>query len=190
MLIISQNAKNYGIPFPDETIFRINLAWVNSLSEFTELLEKHKENKIFLDLPVGRLKPPNNKYTLEELVPIIKKYKNIQYFAVSNIENKQNLSLYVETLPKHITIIPKIESPKGVLNIEEIINQITTSEKIVMLDHDDLYSNLLKNNENPSNFSNYVSKLSNFCEQNDVILLRTIGVIFSDDEKRVSEYIG
>jgi citrate lyase beta subunit len=190
VLIISQNAKNFGIPFPDDTIFRINLAWVNSLSELTELLEKHHENKIFLDLPVGRIKPPNNKYTLEELVPIIQNYKNIKYFAVSNIENKHDLSPYMKIMSKDITIVPKIESPKGVLNIEEIVSNITSSEKIIMLDHDDLYSNLLKSNEESSNFSDYILKLKNFCEQNNVIMLRTIGVIFSDEEKRTTEYVG
>jgi len=44
VLIISQNVKNYGIPFPDGTIFRINLAWVNSISELNQLLEKNREN--------------------------------------------------------------------------------------------------------------------------------------------------
>ncbi len=190
MLIISQNAKNYGIPFPDETIFRINLAWVNSLSELIELLEKHKENTIFLDLPIGRLKPPNNKYTLEELIPIIQTNKNIAYFAISNIESKNQLSQYIDILPKHVTIVPKIESPNGVKNIEEIVACLRFSKKIIMLDHDDLYSNILKSNKNSSDFSTYVSKLKTFCEKNDVILLRTIGVIFSDEEKRITDYIG
>ena len=33
MLIISQNASNYNIPFPEKTVYRINLAWVNSIKE-------------------------------------------------------------------------------------------------------------------------------------------------------------
>ena len=49
MLIISQNASNYNIPFPDETIYRINLAWVDSIQELKELLNKHQNQPIFLD---------------------------------------------------------------------------------------------------------------------------------------------
>ena len=51
MLIISQNASNYGIPFPNETVYRINLAWVNSIEELEKLLQKHQDQQIFLDLP-------------------------------------------------------------------------------------------------------------------------------------------
>lgn len=190
MLIISQNAKNYGIPLPDDTILRINLAWVNNLFELKELLKKNYEHKIFLDLPVGRIKPPNNKYTLNELIPIISDQKNIKYFAVSNIENKSDLDVYVKIIPKEITIVPKIESPKGVTNINEIMSNIQSLDKVIMLDHDDLYSNILKQNENPSTFSDYVNKLKIYCEQNNITLLRTIGVIFSDEEKRITEYVG
>jgi len=61
-------------------------------------------------------------------------------------------------------------------------------KKIIMLDHDDLYSNLIKKNEKPEKFKEYISNLSNFCQKNNVIMLRTIGVIFSDDETRVTQY--
>ncbi len=190
MLIISQNARNYDIPFPNNTILRINLAWVNNLSELKELLKKNHEYSIFLDLPVGRIKPPNNKYTLAELIPIISDHKNIKYFAVSNIEKKLDLDVYVKIIPKDITIIPKIESPQGITNIEEITASIPSSDKLIMLDHDDLYSNILKQHKDPSTFSDYVNKLKIFCDKNNIILLRTIGVIFSDEEKRITEYIG
>jgi hypothetical protein len=58
-----------------------------------------------------------------------------------------------------------------------------------MLDHDDLYSNLIKMNEPSSKFTEYVNKLKEFCEQENIVLLRTIGVIFSDEEKRTTQYI-
>jgi len=32
-------------------------------------------------------------------------------------------------------------------------------------------------------------KLIEFCNENNIILLRTVGVIFSDDEKRITQYI-
>ena len=189
MLIISQNASNYGIPFPDETIFRINLAWVNSIEELENLLQKHKEQQIFLDLPKGRIKPPNNRYTLEDLFLILNTYKNIKYFAVSNVNSKQDLEPYIDIIPKTITIVPKIESPDGISNVSEIVKAIPSQEKVLMLDHEDLFSSLTKLNESPSQFKDYINNLTKFCVDNEVILLRTIGVIFSDEEKRVTQYI-
>ena len=189
MLIISQNAANYGIPLPEDTIYRINLAWVNSIKELEDLLEKHQKQKIFLDLPKGRIKPPNNRYSLEDLFQILNNNENIKYFAVSNVNSPEDLSLYHKVIPKKITIVPKIESPTAVLNIENIINSIASAEKIIMLDHDDLYSNLIKNNEPSTKFTEYIQKLSDYCNQNDVMLLRTIGVIFSNEEKRTTQYI-
>ena len=62
-------------------------------------------------------------------------------------------------------------------------------EKFVMLDHDDLFSNIKKNNEEPSMFQVYIKKLMDKCKENNVALLRTVGVIFSDDEKRETQYI-
>ena len=57
-----------------------------------------------------------------------------------------------------------------------------------MLDHDDLYSNLIKKNEEPEKFKEYISNLTNFCQKNNIIMLRTIGVIFSDEETRITQY--
>ncbi|RZD44512.1 MAG: hypothetical protein CXT78_06420 [Thaumarchaeota archaeon] len=189
MLIISQNASNYGIPFPDETIFRINLAWVNSIDELEKLLQKHQNQQIFLDLPKGRIKPPNNRYTLEDLFTILNTHNNIKYFAVSNVNSSEDLSLYIKVIPKEIIIVPKIESPTAVLNIKNIVDSIPSSEKFLMLDHDDLYSNLIKNNEDSSKFTEYITILKEFCDKNNVTLLRTIGVIFSDEEKRTTQYV-
>ena len=58
-----------------------------------------------------------------------------------------------------------------------------------MLDHDDLYSSILKKNDDPKNFQVYIKSLIDFCDQNNVILLRTVGVMFADSEKRNSEYV-
>jgi len=38
MLIVSQNITNYDIPVPENAIFRINLAWVISIDELTNIL--------------------------------------------------------------------------------------------------------------------------------------------------------
>ena len=189
MLIISQNASNYAIPFPDDAIYRINLAWVNSIQELQDLLKKYKNQKIFLDLPTKRVKPPNNNYSLQDIIPILQSNNNIKYFAVSNVNSKQDLEPYIDIIPETITIVPKIESPDGISNISEIVQVIPSKEKVLMLDHDDLFSSLTKLNEPISKFKDYINDLIKYCENNEVILLRTIGVIFSDEEKRVTEYV-
>ena len=189
MLLISQNIKNqYNLEFPDDVVLRINLAWCNSLEELKEKLSKEKNAKFFLDLPQGRIKPPNNKYSLEEMIPILESNKQIRYLAVSNVEGKNDLQPFLDKLPDHINIVPKIESPNAILNIKEICDALKTEKKVVMLDHDDLFSSIIRKNENKNNFQKYVKKLIDFCEKENISLLRTVGVMFSDDEKRTTQY--
>jgi citrate lyase beta subunit len=188
MRIFSQNLTNYDIPLPKNSIFRINLAWINSLDELKSLLKKHEHSKIFMDLPIGRTKPPNNKYSFDDLVLIINSNKNIQYFAISNVNSSKDLKDFIDKIPKHVSLVPKIESPEGVLNIKDITD-ILGSKKIIMLDHDDLFSNLIKKNEKPEKFKNYVITLTDFCQKNNVTMLRTIGVVFSDEETRDTQYM-
>lgn len=190
MRIVSQNLINYNFPVPDDVVFRINLAWCNSLDELKLILSKHHDSSIFLDLPIGRLKPPNNKYTLKDIIPILEEHKNIKYFAVSNVESASHLTLYMKTLPKHIVIVPKIESPNAIDNIKEIAEALNPNEKVMMLDHDDLFSAILRRNEPEKNFLNYIVTLNDFCKENKIILLRTIGVVFSNDENyRATQYV-
>ena len=189
MLIVSQNISQYSISFPNDVIYRINLAWINNLQELERLLKKHDKLKIFLDLPINRIKPPNNKYSLDDIVSILNSYENIKYFAISNVNNANDLEPYNDLIPKNVTIVPKIESPDGISNVSEIVQAIPGQEKILMLDHDDLFSALTKLAEPPSNFKNYINELVEFCKENNITLLRTIGVIFSDEEKRITEYI-
>ena len=187
--IISQNIINYGIEIPDNTILRINLAWCSSVKQLRNILEGHKNNSIFIDLPIKRIKPPNNKYTLNDLISVISSYNQIKYFAISNVESASDLEDYIQKIPPNIILVPKIESPIAIQNVSEIVNAIPTDEKILMLDHDDLFSKIIKNNESIDSFQNYIQKLSDYCNSNKIILLRTIGVIFSDEEKRISDYI-
>jgi citrate lyase beta subunit len=188
MRIFSQNLTNYDISLPENSIFRINLAWINSLDELNSLLKKHENSKIFMDLPIGRTKPPNNKYSFDDLVFILNSNKNIRYFAISNVNSSQDLKSFIDTIPKHVSLVPKIESPEGVLNIKDITDMLG-NEKIIMLDHDDLFSNLIEKNENPEKFKDYIITLTNFCQKNNVIMLRTIGVVFSDEETRTTQYM-
>ena len=189
MLIISQNLTNYEVDIPEDAVFRINLAWINNLRELQTILEKHRTRKIFLDLPTNRTKPPNNKYSINELIPIIKSNKNIKYFAISNINSAEDLNTYTNIIPEDVILVPKIESEAGVSNIKQITDALGT-KKIVMLDHDDLHSSIIKANQPISKFLECFNTLVEYCKNNNIILLRTIGVVFSDKEKKVSDYIG
>ena len=188
LLVISQNVFSYDLSLPKDAILRINLAWCNSLDYLKSVLDTHKEFVFFIDLPISRIKPPNNKYSLEDLIPIIESHKQIRYFAVSNVESKNDLQPFLEKLPDYINIVPKIESPKAVLNIKEICDSLKTEKKIVMLDHDDLFSSIIHSNEDKNSFQECIKMLIDFCEENDISLLRTVGVMFSDDERRVTQY--
>ena len=128
-------------------------------------------------------------YSLDEIIRVLNSYNNIKYFAISNVNSSKDLERYIQLIPKNITIVPKIESPKGISNVSEIVKAIPGQEKILMLDHDDLFSTLTKLNESPSKFKDYINELVKFCKENNIILLRTIGVIFSDEEKRITQYI-
>ena len=82
MRIFSQNMINYGIPLPENSILWINLAWINSLDELTVILKKHHSSQIFLDLPIGRTKPPNNKYSFDNIISIIESNNNILFLLI------------------------------------------------------------------------------------------------------------
>jgi len=189
MILISQNITNYDFNIPKDAVFRINLAWINTIEQLRELLEKHASQKIFLDLPINRTKPPNNKYSFDDLISIFEKFENIKYLAVSNVARPEDIRNYLSSSPSNITIVPKIESRLGVENIESIINELRDGEKIIMLDHDDLFSDLIKSGISSEEFSEYVNKLVDFCNENKIELLRTNGVIFADERKNVSNYV-
>ncbi len=189
MLIISQNLTNYQVNIPQDAIFRINLAWINSLKELQDILERHQTRQIFLDLPANRTKPPNNKYDIDELTSIIKSNQNIKYFAVSNINSADDLEMYFNVIPDNVILVPKIESVDGISNIKQITDALGTN-RIIMLDHDDLHSSIIKSKQPISKFLECFNTLVEYCKNNNVVLLRTVGVVFSDEEKKVSDYIG
>ncbi len=189
MLIFSQNLENYGFPIPQNAVFRINLAWINTLKELKVILEKQRSHKIFLDLPANRAKPPNNKYDIDDLIPIMKSNPNIKYFAVSNIHSAEDLKIYLNAIPKHVIIVPKIESVNGVTNVKQITDALGIN-KILMLDHDDLYSSIIHSKQPTSKFLECFNNLVDYCDNHNIILLRTIGVVFSGQEKRITDYVG
>ena len=88
MLIVSQNLLNYDVKLKPNTVFRVNLAWT-TLKELKKILHHHKKKTIFFDLPINRIKPPNNNYSIDDLIPLLKKYTNTFFeygiFTLTNL---------------------------------------------------------------------------------------------------------
>ena len=179
MLLISQNLTNYDLEFPKETVMRINLAWIFDLKTLENIISKY-DNEIFLDMPLGRKKPPSNFYTTKELKPIIFNNPKIKYLAISNVESPDIINEFNEIFTDRVILVPKIESIIGIQNIESITDALLPKGKTLMLDHDDLYSDIIKRNMTPKDFSEYIDNLVSFCDKKSICLLRTRGVIFSD----------
>ena len=81
MLLTSQNLSRYE-KIPQDAVVRINLAWVDSIKSLEDQISKFP-NLIFLDLPIGRTKPPNNTYTVDEIKEVILNNTNVKYLAIS-----------------------------------------------------------------------------------------------------------
>ena len=179
LLLVSQNLLNYGMEFPSNTVLRINMAWVESIDSLKKMLDKF-EHEIFLDLPTGRKKPPNYRYDMADLSFVIEAYPMIKYFAISNVETTSQIEDAYSFLPKNITLVPKVESIKGIKRIKKISNALVGEKRIMMLDHDDLFSNIISNNQSVEYYIELIEFLVNFCNSEKIVLLRTRGVIFSD----------
>ena len=178
MLLVSQNLLRHNMIFPEGTVLRINLAWVSDLSGLETYLEE-LESEVFLDYPVGRSKPPNNMYSISELKRILN-YDCVKYLAISNVESSEDIMDFLSFF-SNVTIVPKIESKKGIENLKEISSALPP-KKVFMLDHDDLYSDLISKGVSSKDFFSYIDTLDEFCRVNSISLLRTRGVIFSDSD--------
>ena len=179
MILISQNLLRYGFS-EGGSVIRINLAWVDSIADLESQLKKIS-SPVFLDLPTGRTKPPNNNYNLGQIREIVAENSNIKYLAVSNVESSSDLSRYMDCFGNSLTLVPKIETKRGIDNIAEI-TEVLSGKIYLMLDHDDLFRDLQQQGIPPSDFFGIIDKLVTFCSSQSIHLLRMRGVIFSDED--------
>lgn len=182
IIVVSQNLLRYNIDIPSNAVLRVNLAWHEDLNSVKELLEEYESWRIFLDVPIGRKKPPNFEHNFKDIIKLIEEFSNIEYVAISNVENCDDVE-HFQSLFKNIKIVPKIETYTGIENCDEIIAALNYFPAILMLDHQDLYSDLIKLNDE-KNYLNIVKVLVAVCIKMDAQLLRTIGVIFSTEERK------
>lgn len=177
MLLASRHLLDWRLPIPSDCVIRINLAWENDGTKLIDHLEKCTQD-VFLDLPVNRTKPPHNEWHIDDLVSYALSYDNIRYLAISNVEQDEDVMYAIYRMPSHVTIVPKIETIKGIENIESITN-VLRNQKIIMLDHGDLYTDLLKHNINGDLlYEDYINPLVYKCNQLNIVVLRELGLYF------------
>lgn len=175
MLVISNHVKTLGLPLPKDVIIRINIAWLQSLEQLENIILENSEHAVWVDYPTGRTKPPVPLLTLGEAISCLHKFKNVKYFAFSNAEDINIIQLIRQAVPNRIKLIPKIETSKGVSNLEKIL--LASETDMVMLDVEDLYSNCLNiPSELKKEIDIFNQKVKNF----NIKVFKLGGVIFSD----------
>ena len=145
MIIISNSVlKKNLFPVPKDVVVRVNVAWVKKAEDLEEILTEITHD-IYLDYPQGRSKPPRPTLSLEEVIDFAHRFAHVKYFAVSNVEDPEDIHGIKVRLPAHISIVPKIETKKGIEMLEEIIKKIDA--KYIMLDKEDLYVDVERDGE-------------------------------------------
>ena len=156
---------------PEEAVIRINIAWVQDIQQLEQFL--NVPHDIFIDYPEGRNKPPIPKLTYEQVIKKIKATKKVKYLAVSNIEFGNIAGLYRDSMFNVIEFIPKIETKKGVYNLEAILQGAKSN--YIMLDTEDLFSDC----KNTQEYLHLIEEVEYTCKQVEVKILKLQGVVFS-----------
>ena len=159
---------------PKYAVIRVNMAWFKTIDQLEIVLKKNKSRVIFLDYPKGRSKPPKPTININKAFVLLEKYRNIKYFAVSNIETASEVQEIMKYIPKHIEFIPKIETRYGINQLTGIVK--SCGIKKLQLDKEDLYSDLQFDN---AKFFKYVDRVRSICKDLKVTLLELEGVVFS-----------
>ena len=156
----------------EDVVIRINMAHVRNMTELKKFVNRNYD--VFLDYPKGRTKPPVPSLSFTEAIDVMNKHSNIKYFATSNIEEISEVNLICEMLPEGVSFVPKIETLKGVINLNKLFD--TGKIKHIMLDAEDLYTNIQNDVEL---FINLKERVRRVCKEYNVELLELYGVVFS-----------
>jgi len=173
MILIS----NHLLTLPEfqkvkDVVIRINMAHVRDMKELKKFVDRDYD--VFLDYPKGRSKPPVPKLSLSDAINFTHKYGNIKYFATSNIEEVAEVNLICDMLPGDVSFVPKIETLKGVLNLDKLFE--TGKINHIMLDSEDLYTDIKNDVEL---FTNLKARVGRVCDEYNVELLQLYGVVFA-----------
>ena len=155
-----------------DVVVRINMAHVKDTKELEKFISVPYD--IFLDYPKGRTKPPTPNLHIPDALKMMQKYKNIKYFAVSNIQTNSETNMIIDTIPTHVSFVPKIETWMGVVKLDKILKN--NPIKYIMLDAEDLYTNVYNDQEMFLSLKNRARKT---CNNNNVTMLELYGVVFN-----------
>lgn len=173
MLIISNHlmAKG-GFSLPDHAVVRVNVAWIPTKEKLIETLKDIKHD-VYLDYPQGRSKPPKPKITLDETIALVTQFPQVKYFAVSNVEEPEAIYAIKMQLPSHVGIVPKIETKRGIENLEAIVAKIQNQH--IMFDKEDLYLDV---NRDVELFEQLVETTRQKSKALGITVLELHGVVF------------
>jgi len=173
MLIISNHLfDKTDLNFPDHTVVRVNVAWINDLPELHNVLNRIKHD-VYLDYPQGRSKPPTPKISIEDTIATAHQFPHVKHFAVSNVEEPEAIFQIKEQLPSHIGIVPKIETEKGIQNLEQIVQKI--QNRYIMFDKEDLYLDVHRDAEK---FQSLIELTREKSKELGIEILELHGVVF------------
>ena len=156
----------------EDVIVRINMAHVKDMKELHKFIKVDYD--IFLDYPKGRSKPPVPVLDMNDALEVMSQYKNIKYFATSNIEDVSEVDIICDIIPDTVSFVPKIETLQGVLNLEKIFEG--GKVKHIMLDSEDLFTDI-KNDV--SLYTYLIERVRKVCDEHNVKLLELYGVVFN-----------
>ncbi|MBI3336880.1 hypothetical protein HYZ98_04960 [Candidatus Peregrinibacteria bacterium] len=173
MILVSNHAlERKYFPVPQDVVIRVNVAWVRTVPMLEKILTE-TEYDIFLDYPQGRTKPPVPTIALEDTLRSVHRFPHVKYFAVSNVEDPEAIHVIQRRLPTHVMMVPKIETQKGVDQLEYIVKD--TGVRYIMLDKEDLYFNIGGESEL---YGELVKRVRNKAKELSVEVLELHGVIF------------
>jgi len=179
MLLVSRHLVEFNI-VPANAVIRVNLAWEANLHEASIHIRELSQH-VFLDVPGDRVKPPCHHYGLRDVIHLVRENPNVRYVGVSKVEDSEDIIGYVVKLPERALVVPKVESIAGCHGFADVV-PVLKEPRTAMLDHDDLFHDLLDKGEPPGAlYAEYITPLIGFCRLHKVRLLRTAGVVFSDN---------
>jgi hypothetical protein len=161
-----------------DIVVRVNVAWVKTERSLRRILKALSAYDVFLDYPEGRTKPPKPTISLKSAISLLSDNPQVKYFAISNAENIGRIKALRASIPDHIVIVPKLESPFGVERMLPIMKAART--KIAMLDKEDVYTSVCADQ---TTYNRIVASARKQAKKAKKTLIELEGVVFREHKE-------